>query len=89
MGQKIRPIERDYWSDDVAAASEFAIRTGQALSKGPDAYSHQFLAGGSTAGSKLKGAIPGGVGRPAHPTEGHVASSTASGVPTYPYGETG
>lgn len=62
-GLVLRPIVRDYWDEDVAAAMALAASTNATLIKGPEAANPFRLGGGRTAGVKIKPGI-GGVYNP-------------------------
>ena len=54
----LRPIERDYWSEDVAAATIMAMNQGQKLSLGFQQYRQRFPS--ASAGVALRGSGLGG-----------------------------
>lgn len=63
-GRTLRPIIRDYWSEDVATAALFAFNNGAKLSAGAAQYRQRFTTG--SAGVPLSGTqIGGGTFEPA------------------------
>lgn len=59
----LRKIERDRWSDDIAASAQLALSLSGRFTKGPEAYQQRFTT--ASAGTKIGGNLGGGTYNPA------------------------
>lgn len=53
--RKIRPIIREQWDEEKAAAEAFAKTQDSKIVAGPPAQNNRFVSGGASAGSKISG----------------------------------